>query len=246
MDRISVITDTITRLNIRMRELERLRHQVKKRKNRTEDPGQRYLRKEREFRTIQAASAGGLFIRRQSRRAASRRHPASRRLWPSWPLPVEIRAAFHQKLRRRKLYNCPKFLLEVSNFRSMVVSGNAWSKSRRNGDCVSNKPGSPTPEAIGESNWKRRDKQAMRNVKNKHLEMMSLDELWRLHEEIRSILSTKLDAEKRELERRLVQLMAALNKDQRRVDPIGKFALNTAIPRPGLDERGNRVGWVLN
>ena len=44
------------------------------------------------------------------------------------------------------------------------------------------------------------------NVKNKSLENMSVDELWSLHEEIRSILSMKLDAEKLELERRLVQL----------------------------------------
>jgi DNA-binding protein H-NS len=36
--------------------------------------------------------------------------------------------------------------------------------------------------------------------------MMSVDELWSLHEEICSILSTKIDAEMRELERRLYQL----------------------------------------
>ena len=43
-------------------------------------------------------------------------------------------------------------------------------------------------------------------VKNKDLAMMSVDELWNLHEEVRTILSTKLDAEKRELERRMALL----------------------------------------
>ena len=43
-------------------------------------------------------------------------------------------------------------------------------------------------------------------MKNKNLATMSVDELWSLHEEVRTTLSTKLDAEKRELERRLALL----------------------------------------
>jgi DNA-binding protein H-NS len=58
-------------------------------------------------------------------------------------------------------------------------------------------------------------------VKTKNLAMMSADELWRLHEEIRTILSTKLDAEKLELERRLAQLdKSILSKQKTRVAPI--------------------------
>ncbi len=47
-------------------------------------------------------------------------------------------------------------------------------------------------------------------MKSKDLAMMSVDELWSLHEEVRTILSKKLDGEKRELERR----MALLNGPQ--------------------------------
>jgi DNA-binding protein H-NS len=38
------------------------------------------------------------------------------------------------------------------------------------------------------------------------LDAMSVDELWRLHEEINRILSVRLTSEKRELEKRLAQL----------------------------------------
>jgi hypothetical protein len=84
------------------------------------------------------------------------------------------------------------------------------------------------------------------NVKNKNLEKMSVDELWKLHEEIHNILSTKLDAEKRQLERRLVNSRGPLGTNQRRVDPTRQFILNTAIRRgllrPGLDEGSDRAG----
>jgi hypothetical protein len=43
-------------------------------------------------------------------------------------------------------------------------------------------------------------------MKQSKLESMSINELWILHEKTRAILSTKLDAEKHELERRLAQL----------------------------------------
>jgi hypothetical protein len=45
-----------------------------------------------------------------------------------------------------------------------------------------------------------------------NLETMSVDELWILHDQICSILSTKIDAEMRELERRLVQLNGYVEK----------------------------------
>ena len=45
-----------------------------------------------------------------------------------------------------------------------------------------------------------------------NLEMMSVDELWSLHEEICRILSTKIDTEMRELERRLYRLSGHVEK----------------------------------
>jgi hypothetical protein len=41
------------------------------------------------------------------------------------------------------------------------------------------------------------------NMQNRNLAMMSVDELWRLREEIDSILPAKIEAEKQELEYRL-------------------------------------------
>jgi DNA-binding protein H-NS len=51
-----------------------------------------------------------------------------------------------------------------------------------------------------------------------NLERMSVDELWSLHEEICSILTVRIDAEIRVLERRLIQLNGHVEK-KRRVDP---------------------------
>ena len=47
-------------------------------------------------------------------------------------------------------------------------------------------------------------------VKKSELELMSLDDLWSLHEEISRILSTRIKAEKHELERRLAVLSGGL------------------------------------
>ncbi|WP_230646641.1 MULTISPECIES: H-NS histone family protein [Bradyrhizobium] len=43
-------------------------------------------------------------------------------------------------------------------------------------------------------------------MKKLNLEILSLDELWQLHEELNQLLSVRLNAEKRALERRLAQL----------------------------------------
>jgi len=51
-------------------------------------------------------------------------------------------------------------------------------------------------------------------MKDQDLAMMSADELWALHEKIRAILSTKLDAEKHQLESRLAQLNGHDNKQR--------------------------------
>jgi DNA-binding protein H-NS len=46
---------------------------------------------------------------------------------------------------------------------------------------------------------------------------MSIDEMWQLHEEISRILSVRLTSEKRELEKRLVQLHREKEKPQSRL-----------------------------
>jgi hypothetical protein len=75
------------------------------------------------------------------------------------------------------------------------------------------------------------------NVKNRGLENMSVDELWSLREEIRSVLSMKLDTE---------NLTGTPRTDQRRVDRIPKFVRNIAIRigplRRGLAAENDRAG----
>jgi DNA-binding protein H-NS len=51
------------------------------------------------------------------------------------------------------------------------------------------------------------------------LDAMSVDELWRLHEEINRVLSVRLTSEKRELEKRLAQLRR--EKEINLTDPAG-------------------------
>jgi DNA-binding protein H-NS len=85
------------------------------------------------------------------------------------------------------------------------------------------------------------------NVKNKSLENMSVDELWSLHEEIQTILSMKLDAEKRELERRLVQLngYAESRPGARRPYPkVRPKYRNPERPSETWSGRGKRPRWM--
>jgi DNA-binding protein H-NS len=48
--------------------------------------------------------------------------------------------------------------------------------------------------------------ESRRMSKKLNLDALSVDEMWQLHEEINSLLSIRLTAEKRELEKRLAQL----------------------------------------
>ena len=84
-------------------------------------------------------------------------------------------------------------------------------------------------------------------MKNKELAMMSVDELWSLHEEVRTILSTKLDGEKRELERR----MALLNgrnenrpKARRPYPKVHPKYRNPERPSETWSGRGKQPHWV--
>jgi DNA-binding protein H-NS len=76
---------------------------------------------------------------------------------------------------------------------------------------------------------------------------MSVDELWSLHEEIQSILSMKLDAEKRELERRLVQLNGYAETRPRARRPYPKVRpkyRNPERPSETWSGRGKRPRWM--
>jgi DNA-binding protein H-NS len=77
---------------------------------------------------------------------------------------------------------------------------------------------------------------------------MSINELWALHEEIASILSTKMKAEKLKLEKWLVELGHGLGETlvrQRR--PYPKVHLKFRNPQPPHETwsgRGRRPRWV--
>jgi DNA-binding protein H-NS len=84
-------------------------------------------------------------------------------------------------------------------------------------------------------------------MKNKDLAMMSVDELWSLHEEVRTTLSTKLDGEKRELERRMA-LLNGRNENRPKVRrPYPKVHpkyRNPERPSETWSGRGRQPHWV--
>jgi DNA-binding protein H-NS len=82
-------------------------------------------------------------------------------------------------------------------------------------------------------------------MKDRELAVMSADELWVLHEKICAILSTKLDAEKHQLERRLAQLNGHDNNKQRRPYPrvLPKYQ-NPDRPSETWSGRGKQPRWV--
>ncbi len=101
---------------------------------------------------------------------------------------------------------------------------------------ANHQPGRKNCDASGEA-----------NVKNKELAMMSVNELWSLHEEIRRILSTKLDAEKRELERRLVRLGGSIPPKPKARRPYPKVHpkyRNPDRPFETWSGRGKQPRWV--
>jgi DNA-binding protein H-NS len=88
----------------------------------------------------------------------------------------------------------------------------------------------------------------------------SLDELWSLHEQICDVLSTRINAEKRELENRLAQLNRQQN-DRRSVLPKGKPSENAArkqyprvlpkyrnpiMPEETWSGRGKQPRWLVS
>jgi DNA-binding protein H-NS len=93
-----------------------------------------------------------------------------------------------------------------------------------------------TAEAYGEA-----------NVKNRNLANMSANDLWRLREEVGTILSTKLGAEKQKLELRLARLNGRLEHKQEARRPYPKVHpkyRNPERPSETWSGRGKQPRWV--
>jgi DNA-binding protein H-NS len=86
-----------------------------------------------------------------------------------------------------------------------------------------------------------------RNLAMMTVETMSVDELWSLHEKTRAILSTKLDAEKHELERRLARLKGSIQHKETARRPYPKVHpkyRNPERPFETWSGRGKQPLWV--
>jgi DNA-binding protein H-NS len=84
-------------------------------------------------------------------------------------------------------------------------------------------------------------------MKDQDLAMMSARDLWALYEKIRAILPTKLDAEKHQLERRLVQLEGRIEHKPRARRPYPKVHpkyRNPETPSETWSGRGKQPHWV--
>ena len=93
-----------------------------------------------------------------------------------------------------------------------------------------------TAEAYGEA-----------NLKNRNLANMSANDLWRLREEVGTILSTKLGAEKQKLELRLARLNGPLEHKQEARRPYPKVHpkyRNPERPSETWSGRGKQPRWV--
>jgi DNA-binding protein H-NS len=92
---------------------------------------------------------------------------------------------------------------------------------------------------------------------------MPLDDLWALHEEIGNVLSTRIVAEKRQLESRLVQLNRGKGaqgsvvvelkatktngeRPRRKYPRVFPKYQNPAVPSETWSGRGKRPGWLVS
>jgi DNA-binding protein H-NS len=97
-------------------------------------------------------------------------------------------------------------------------------------------------------------------MKKLHLEAMSVDDLWSLHEEISRILSARITSEKHELEKRLAVLnrgrggiegademrsLGANGKERRRYPKVFPKYRNPQIPGETWSGRGKRPRWLV-
>jgi DNA-binding protein H-NS len=102
-----------------------------------------------------------------------------------------------------------------------------------------------------------------KQMQKSDLEAMALDDLWALHEQISSILSSRIVAEKQQLERRLVQLgrgrelqgpvvSEQLSDKTDRDRPRRKYPRvcpkyqNPAVPSETWSGRGKQPRWLVS
>lgn len=84
-------------------------------------------------------------------------------------------------------------------------------------------------------------------MKNKNLTTVSIDGLWSLREEVRTILSRKIEAEKQGLERRLALLDGRIEHKQEKRRPYPKVHpkyRNPDRPSETWSGRGKQPRWV--
>jgi DNA-binding protein H-NS len=84
-------------------------------------------------------------------------------------------------------------------------------------------------------------------MNNKNLAKMSADELWSLRENVHATLSTRLGAEKQELERRLARLNGRIDHKQPPRRPYPKVYpkyRNPERPSETWSGRGKQPHWV--
>jgi DNA-binding protein H-NS len=81
-------------------------------------------------------------------------------------------------------------------------------------------------------------------MKNQNLAIMTVDELWALHEEILAVLSTKLASEKHRLESRLAQLGVPQDKHRRPYPRVLPKYQNPERPFETWSGRGKQPRWV--
>ena len=97
--------------------------------------------------------------------------------------------------------------------------------------------------------------------KKLNLDVMSVDEMWQLHEEISRILSVRLTSEKRELEKRLAQLRRekgmhqpevidlpsskGIVRERRKYPRVFPKYQNPADPSEKWSGRGKQPRWLV-
>jgi DNA-binding protein H-NS len=85
-----------------------------------------------------------------------------------------------------------------------------------------------------------------------HLEAMEFDELWRLHEQLTTVLSERIIAEKIELEKRLAQLkpeegasVATAKRPRRKYPKVMPKYYNPLVPTETWSGRGRQPRWLV-
>ena len=78
-------------------------------------------------------------------------------------------------------------------------------------------------------------------MKDIDIAKMSVDELWALHEQLREVLATRLDAEMHEVQRRMAEIDAKTRRPYPKVHP--KYR-NPERPAETWSGRGLQPHWV--